>query len=177
MNEAQQKLEEVAADQGSRPSQAQPREARKQSGWFMTGVKVTFATNAWRKQAAILKRRGSFPLLRQVLKNSATANKVLIPTDAIAYEYLIKSIVGHRLMMAAFATTFLYFLYLFIKGLAVAIKFGAPLNLWLIMSTPMLVYCALRFRLSWKVLTAFLEEKKKRGIALENKGASINVAP
>lgn len=125
-------------------------------------AKFVIATEAWKKHARMLKYRASFPLLREVVKNGTRANKVLIPTEIIDDLYIAKSIIGHRMILWTSVASLCYFLTIFSKGLAVAIKFQAPLNLWLLSSVPLIIFVSFRIALSRKVLGAFLAERDRR---------------
>ncbi|NWD57209.1 hypothetical protein HX878_20995 [Pseudomonas veronii] len=125
-------------------------------------AKFVIATEAWKKHARMLKYRASFPLLREVVKNGTRANKVLIPTEVIDDVYIAKSIIGHRMIMWSSVASLCYFLTIFSKGLAVAIKFHSPLNMWLLSSVPLIIFVSFRIALSYKVLGAFLAERNQR---------------
>ena len=144
---------------GAGVAQKQP---PKKPSKIIGAAKWVLAVEAWKKQAGILKKRASFPLLRQVVKNSTTANKILIPTEIIDDVYIAKSIVGHRIIMWTTTAVFCYFLTVFAKGLAVAIKFDDPWNTWLLSSIPMVLFTSFRAALSYKVLGAFVSERNLR---------------
>ena len=123
--------------------------------WFL-GVDV------WRRQAEHLKRRASFPLLRKISKDGITHNKVIIEAELIHDDYVGKSIVGHRLIMVSAAATFFYSVYLFVKGVTLAVVFDQSWNSWLVVSIPMVVFTAFRFILSYKVHSALNAERARR---------------
>lgn len=151
--------EEVTQPDGAGAEQKQQ---PKKSGKIIGAAKWVLAVNAWKNHAGVLKKRASFPLLRQVVKNSSMANKILIPVDIIDDVYVAKSIVGHRIIMWSTTAVFCYFLTVLAKGLAVAIKFGDPWNTWLLSSIPMLLFTSFRAIYSYKVLVAFVAERNLR---------------
>lgn len=166
------------------PAAALPTAAREQpeqvkapkNGSFLGGsIKWLLATKTWSKQASILKKRGSFPLLREVLKNHVTSNRVVIPTNIISDHLIAKSIIGHRIILTATSLTFVYALTLFSRGLAVGVKMDAWLNGALVLSLPLIVYSGTKILMSWKVLKAFhaeLDERKKAESAATAEGAT-----
>jgi len=151
---------------------SQPREAAqervaqapppKKSGAIVGSLKFVLATKAWSNQAAILKKRGSFPLLRTVLKNNVVSNRVIIPTEAISDHLIAKSIIGHRLMVAAVSIPLLYALVLIPRGLAMGLKLGDWLNSNLVLGVPVLMYSGMRLLMSRKVLKALNAEHQRR---------------
>lgn len=130
----------------------------KKSSLIGGSIKFLLATKTWSKQAAILRKRGSFPLLRDVLKNHVTSNRVVIPTNIISDHLIAKSIIGHRVILAATSLTFVYALMLFSRGLAVGVKMDAWLNGSLVLSLPLIVYSGTKILMSWKVLRVFHAE-------------------
>lgn len=144
---------------GDQPEQAP---AKKKGSLIVGTLKVLLATKTWSKQASILKKRGSFPLLRHVLKNNVTSNRVIIPTEIISDHLIAKSIIGHRIILAASALTLFYALMLFPRGIAIGVKQDAWLNASLVLSLPLLVYSGMKILMSLKVLKAFNEERKLR---------------
>lgn len=158
--------------------QAQQVQQPKKSGRIIGAAKWVLAIDAWKKHATILKKRASFPLLRHVLKNSATANRILIPTSVIADEYIAKSIVGHRWIMWTMAIVCCYYITIFAKGLAIAVKYGDVWNTWLISSVAMILFTSFRGLLSRKVLKAFTVERDLRSRQTDNvaEGNAVNEA-
>jgi hypothetical protein len=136
--------------------------AEKKGSAIVGTLKVLLATKTWSKQASILKKRGSFPLLRSVLKNNVTSNRVIIPTAIISDYYIAKSIIGHRIILAASSITFIYGLMLLPRGIAIWVKQDAWLNASLVLSIPLLVYSGMKILMSLKVLKAFNAERKLR---------------
>jgi hypothetical protein len=141
---------------------AEQKQPPKKSGKIIGAAKWVLAVNAWKRHAGNVKNRASFPLLRQVVKNSSMANKIVIPTEIIDDVYVAKSIVGHRIIMWSSMAVCCYFLTIFAKGLAVAIKFGDPWNTWLLSSIPMILFTSFRALFSYKLLGAFVPERDMR---------------
>lgn len=156
---------------GEESQKAQP----KKNGSFIGGsIKWLLATKSWSRQASILKKRGSFPLLREVLKNQVTSNRVIIPTNIISDHLIAKSIIGHRFVLAVTSLTFVYALMLFSRGLAVGVKMDSWLNGSLVLSVPLLVYSGAKILMSLKVLKAFhteLQERKQSKVNASAEGA------
>lgn len=134
----------------------------KKSGAIMGSVKLVLATKAWSNQASILKKRGSFPLLRTVLKDNVVSNRVIIPTEAISDHLIAKSIIGHRLMVGAVIIPLLYGLVLIPRGVAMGLKLGDWMNSNLFLGVPALLYSGMRLLMSLKVLKALNEENARR---------------
>jgi len=150
---------------GEQSEQVQP---PKKGSAIVGTAKWLLATKAWSNQASILKKRGSFPLLREVLKNNVTSNRVIIPTNIISDHYIAKSIIGHRIVLAVTSMTFIYALTLFSRGLAVGVKMNVWFNGSLVMSLPLIVYSGMKVLMSLKVLKAFHAELHERQNAVEN---------
>lgn len=156
---------------GAQPAQAK---APKNGSFIGGSLKFLLATKTWSKQASILRKRGSFPLLREVLKNNVTSNRVVIPTNIISDHLIAKSIIGHRVILAATSLTFLYSLMLFSRGLAVGVKMDTWFNGSLVLSIPLIVYSGTKILMSLKVLKAFhaeLNERKQAQAKVTAKGA------
>ncbi|MDZ5605241.1 hypothetical protein SJI00_20930 [Pseudomonas sp. RP23018S] len=134
----------------------------KKSGALMGSVKFVLATKAWSNQASILKKRGSFPLLRTVLNNNVVSNRVIIPTEVISDHLIAKSIIGHRLMVAAVTIPLIYGLVLIPRGVAMGLKIGDWMNSNLFLGVPLLLYSGMRLMMSTKVLKALNEENARR---------------
>lgn len=152
-------------DAGEKSEQASP---PKKGSAIVGSAKWLIATRTWSNQASILKKRGSFPLLREVLKNHVTSNRVIIPTNIINDHYLAKSIIGHRIIVVVSSLTFLYSLTLFSRGLAVGVKMDVWLNGSLVMSLPLIVYSVMKVLMSMKVLRVLHAELDERQQAAKN---------
>lgn len=134
----------------------------RESGRFVKIVKVALATKAWSGQATILRKRASFPLLRTVIKNELTKEKISIPLDVIHEDYLAKSVIGHRGIAAASVLTLLYSLMLISRGLAITIKLGDVANESLLLGIPLAIIAGLRAASSWKLQREFAGELARR---------------
>lgn len=151
------------ADFGRTDQQAQAPTARQEPSfarrvffnWFL-------AVDVWRRQAQHLRRRASFPLLRKISKDGITHNKVIIATELIHDDYVEKSIIGHRFIMASAVAAFVYSFYLLARGITLAVVFGQSWNSWLLVSIPLVVFTAFRFIFSYKVHSAFTAERAMR---------------
>lgn len=131
-------------------------------GAVMTALHFVAATHAWKKQASILKKRASFPLLRQILKNHHATGRVVLPVEDIADVYLAKTVIGHRIILAVSVVGVAWALHLLVKGMAVAIRFDTPWNTWLICSLPMLLFTGVNAAMSWRVQKQFGYEIARR---------------
>jgi hypothetical protein len=134
----------------------------KRAGWFVRTFKFVAAVEAWKRQFGILRNRGSFPLLREVANNRVTSTRVLIPTAEIADEFIDKSLWGHKLIFFTSLLAFLYSGYRFVIGLALALKFNMPFNLWLWLSISIMIFTGFQMLLSYRVHSAMKEEKMER---------------
>ncbi|MEC4242104.1 hypothetical protein [Pseudomonas sp. DSV-1] len=143
---------------------AQPMQAPspKKGSPFVGALKWLLATKSWSNQASILKKRGSFPLLRHVLKNQVISNRIIIPTEAISDHLIAKSIIGHRIILAASSITCFYSLMLIPRGVAIGVKLDSWFNASLVLATPLLIYSGLKILMSLKVLRALNEELDSR---------------
>lgn len=150
-------LQPEAAD--AQPSQA----SHPKKGSLIVGAfKILLATKSWKNQASILKKRGSFPLLRHVLKNQVLSNRIIIPTDIISDHLIAKSIIGHRVILTASSITCLYSLMLIPRGVAIGVKLDSWFNASLVLATPLLIYSSLKILMSLKVLRALNDELDSR---------------
>lgn len=154
--------------------QSEQAKATKKGSVIVGSAKWLLATKAWSNQASILKKRGSFPLLREVLKNNVTSNRVIIPTNIISDHLIAKSIIGHRIILAVTSLTFVYALTLFARGLAIGVKMDVWLNGSLVISLPLIVYSGMKVLMSRKVLKAFHAELKERQTATAEGAINAN---
>jgi hypothetical protein len=153
---------------GGQSQKSEP--ALRKRGLVMTTMHFVVATHVWKKQGSILRKRASFPLLRHVIKNFRASGRVLLPVEEIADEYLAKTILGHRIILTVSVLGIAWAFHLFVKGLAVAVRFDTPMNIWLICSLPMLLFTCANAAMSWKVHKQFSAEMARRDNARFVKG-------
>lgn len=171
-------MENVKETDASTPSNlvgdqsAQPAPAARKRGLVMSTMHFVAATHVWKKQGGILRKRASFPLLRHVIKNFRASGRVLLPVEEIADEYLAKTILGHRVILAVSSLGIAWAFHLFVKGMAVAVRFDTPMNIWLICSIPMLLFTCTNAAMSWKVQKQFSAEMARRNVARSGRGES-----
>lgn len=125
-------------------------------------ARLVLATEAWKRELRGLRKRFSFPLARKVISNELRSNQSVVMLDKIPDGLLLKTCIGHVILMAAMSAALIWSLILAAKGLTAALKFGVVLNTWLIPALPLLVFSGLRLRLSLKTYRAVAEEISRR---------------
>jgi len=114
------------------------------------------------RQAKNLKRRASFPLLRQLLRDEATAQKTLVPYSDVRSELLQRTALGHQYLAIFFGFIALWAALMVIRGIYYLVASGDWLNNWLIMGMPLLVLGGVRCFISLKVQSGCLAELHAR---------------
>lgn len=114
-----------------------------------------------KKNAAIIKHRASFPLLRRVLSNelktTKNAPKIVAATD-ISEEDIDRSLFWHTIIVAITGPALIWSVFILTKALAIGFKFGVwtpTLNQGLYTSIPMIVFTASKLYVSWHSRLAF----------------------
>lgn len=135
-------------------------------------ARFVLATDAWSREVRHLANRLRFPLARKVIGDELRRNQAAVMLVDIPDEVLGKTHLGHVLLMIAMGFAFIWSLILMTKGLTAAFKFGIFFNTWLISSIPLLLFSALRFRLSWITCKLVSEEACRRELSNSKSGAA-----
>lgn len=128
------------------------------------GFTVILAVESWKKQASILRKRASFPLLRRVISTERSLDSTIIPLADIPMEILERSKLGHAIIMAFMAPCLFWAILVTTKGIAALIKFDAPFNGWLVGGAPMVIYSATKLitsNLSYKIFSREIGRRTK----------------
>jgi hypothetical protein len=104
------------------------------------------------RNAAFVKKRATFPLLRQISKDEIALQKTIVNTQAIRSELLTKTKNGQTILVAFFSVLLLWSILLMTKGIIVYMKYGDPLNAPLIASLPLIVLSSMRILIGLKVI-------------------------
>src|SRR5690554_4552765 len=125
-------------------------------------IKIATGWAVWKRQASLLAKRASFPLLRSVIKSQIALNKTIIPHDIVPDQYLVKTLQGHRYLMVFMALVLAWGGLTTVKGLAAGILHGLWLNNWIIGGIPIVILACARLVTSHRVVTGVKKELLKR---------------
>lgn len=114
------------------------------------------------RQAAILKNRLSFPLLRQVLAGEMESQNRLLMLDQLSEQQLSRSRAGHFLILLVMVPTGLWALLTLVRGVAAAVRFDVYLNNWLMTGIPLTIFIAIKIATSLKAYKLFSGELSAR---------------
>ncbi|WP_339410207.1 hypothetical protein [Pseudomonas sp. EA_35y_Pfl2_R5] len=119
---------------------------------FFTGY------SSMQRQAAILRNRLSFPLLRQVLAGELESQKSLVMLDQLSTQQLARSCIGHMLILLVTVPSGIWALLTLTLGVAAAVRFGVYLNTWLMTGIPLTIFTTVTAAKSFKAYRLFRAE-------------------
>lgn len=127
-------------------------------------VRAVFAIEPWKRQIKIVAHRASFPLLRQFLRSELAQSRSMVMLSSIDNQTLMRSKIGHMILMIVMGACCFWSLITLTKGLAAAIRFDVLFNSWLISGVPLAIFTALRLRASYLSYKAIVQELAERAI-------------
>lgn len=116
----------------------------------------------YKKRAAFLKERASFPILRAVIRKEREANRQTFDLSTIPDNIVAKSILSHTLMLVIAIPALLWSLLTLTKGLALAFRYDMIFNNYLLFSVPLVITLGCRAHISLHARGLLKDEFNKR---------------
>lgn len=118
--------------------------------------------HVWMRQGQHLKKRLTFPLLRQVWKSNLVLSKMIVPHEVVPDEYLRKTLLGHRFLLCFMTVVLLWSGLTTVKGVAAGVLHGMWINNWLLGGVPLCVLAVARLVTSCRVIKGVTKALKQR---------------
>jgi|TARA_Y100001973_G_scaffold62884_1_gene92184 hypothetical protein len=109
-----------------------------------------------------VKKRASFPLLRQILKDEAAVQRSNVETTQIRSELLNKTLYSQYFLVIFFGAILLWSCLLLTKGALLAVKYGVFYESPLIASIPLIAISSVRVIVGCKVIKRVNKELNER---------------